>query len=129
MTAYRECWRLAWPLILANLSVPLLGLVDTAVVGHLPEPHFLAGVALGATVISVFYFMFGFLRMGTTALSAQALGGGDLRELRAVPIRALLIAAGLGVGVILLSWPILRGVGADLRTRPAGPARASPPIC
>jgi MATE family multidrug resistance protein len=108
MTAYRECWRLAWPLILANLSVPLLGLVDTAVVGHLPEAHFLAGVALGATVISVFYFMFGFLRMGTTALSAQALGAGDRRELRAVPIRALLTAAGLGVGVVLLSWPILR---------------------
>ena len=111
MTADRECWRLAWPLILANLSVPLLGLVDTAVIGHLPEPHFLAGVALGAMVVSVLYFMFGFLRMGTTALCAQALGAGDSRELRAVPIRALLMAAGLGIGIILLSWPILAAWG------------------
>jgi MATE family multidrug resistance protein len=107
MTAYRECWRLAWPLILANLSVPLLGLVDTAVIGHLPEPHFLAGVTLGATVIGVLYFMFGFLRMGTTALAAQALGAGDARELRAVPIRALLTAAALGLLIMLLAWPIL----------------------
>ena len=107
MTAYRECWRLAWPLILANISVPLLGLVDTAVVGHLPGPHFLAGVALGAMVVSVLYFMFGFLRMGTTALCAQALGAGDTAELRAVPVRALLVAALLGLTIVLLSWPIL----------------------
>ncbi len=107
MTVHRECWRLAWPLILANLSVPLLGLVDTAVIGHLPEPHFLAGVALGAMVVSVLYFLFGFLRMGTTALCAQALGAREGRELRAVPIRALLTAAALGLVLILLAWPIL----------------------
>lgn len=107
MTAYRECWRLAWPLILANLSVPLLGLVDTAVVGHLPAPHFLAGVALGAMVVSVLYFMFGFLRMGTTGLCAQALGAGDVRELRAIPVRALLLSTALGLAIVLLSWPIL----------------------
>lgn len=107
MTAYRECWRLAWPLILANLSVPMLGLVDTAVVGHLPAPHFLAGVALGAMVVSVLYFMFGFLRMGTTGLCAQALGAGDARELRAIPVRALLLSTALGLAIVLLSWPIL----------------------
>ena len=47
MQPHRECWRLAWPLIVSNLSVPLLGMVDTAVVGHLPEPEPLASVALG----------------------------------------------------------------------------------
>ena len=77
MHAYREFWRLAWPLILSNLSVPLLGLVDTAVVGHLPSPDFLGAVALGSTLLSVIYFLFGFLRMGTTALTAQAFGAGD----------------------------------------------------
>ena len=107
MTACRECWRLAWPLILANLSVPLLGLVDTAVVGHLPAPHFLAGVALGAVVVGVLYFMFGFLRMGTTGLCAQALGAGDTRELRAIPLRALLLSSVLGLVIVLLSWPML----------------------
>lgn len=109
--ARRECWRLAWPLILANLSVPLLGLVDTAVMGHLPEPHFLAAVALGALVMSVLYFLFGFLRMGTTALVAQALGAGDAVELRAVPARALLVAFAQGLLLLLLAKPILWASG------------------
>ena len=77
MSAYREAWRLAWPLILSNLSIPLLGIADTAVVGHLPEPHYLGAVAIGAVVFSVVYFAFGFLRMGTTGLTAQAYGRGD----------------------------------------------------
>ena len=102
MNANRESWRLAWPLILSNLSVPLLGIVDTAVVGHLDSPRYLGGVALGALVMSVLYWMFGFLRMGTTALTAQALGAGDVAELRAALGRAMLLAAGLGLLVILL---------------------------
>ena len=102
MNANRESWRLAWPLILSNLSVPLLGIVDTAVVGHLDSPRYLGGVALGALVMSVLYWMFGFLRMGTTALTAQALGAGDVAELRTALGRAMLLAAGLGLLVILL---------------------------
>ena len=53
MSAYREAWRLAWPLILSNLSIPLLGVVDTAVVGHLPSPHYLGAVSLGAVTLDV----------------------------------------------------------------------------
>lgn len=100
MSARRESWRLAWPLIVSNLSVPMLGVVDTAVVGHLEAPHHLAAVALGATVMGVVYFLFGFLRMGTTALAAQALGAADLEELRAVLCRGLMVAAGLGLAVL-----------------------------
>ena len=85
MNATRESWRLAWPLILSNLSVPLLGVVDTAVVGHLDAPRYLGGVALGALVMSVLYWLFGFLRMGTTALTAQAFGAADADEMRARP--------------------------------------------
>ena len=96
MSARRESWRLAWPLILSNLSVPMLGVVDTAVVGHLAAPHHLGAVALGATVMGVVYFLFGFLRTGTTALAAQALGAGDTVELRAVLVRGLLVAVGPG---------------------------------
>jgi MATE family multidrug resistance protein len=107
MSAFARCWRLAWPLILANLGVPLLGFVDTGVVGHLPDPAFLAGVALGATVISVLYFLFGFLRMGTTGLTAQALGAGAEMELGATLARGLLLALGLGLLVILAGPAIL----------------------
>lgn len=117
MSARRESWRLAWPLILSNLSVPLLGMVDTAVVGHLPAPHHLGAVALGATVIGVLYFGFGFLRMGTTALAAQALGAGDDAELRAVLCRGLLVAAGLGA-LVLAAGPLVL----DLSTRLFAPS-------
>jgi multidrug resistance protein, MATE family len=99
--ALRESFRLAWPLVLSNLSVPLLGMVDTAVVGRLPEPYALGGVALGANLTSAVYFAFGFLRMGTTALTAQALGGGDTREIRATAWRAFMLAACIGLLCIL----------------------------
>ena len=102
MNATRESWRLAWPLILSNLSVPLLGVVDTAVVGHLDAPRYLGGVALGALVMSVLYWLFGFLRMGTTALTAQAFGAADTDEMRAAAARAMLLAVGLGLLVILV---------------------------
>ncbi|MFP3441480.1 MATE family efflux transporter, partial [Pantoea sp. SIMBA_133] len=61
---------LAWPIILSNITVPLLGLVDTAVVGHLPDSRYLAGVTLGATRFGFLYWGFGFLRMGTTGLTS-----------------------------------------------------------
>ena len=113
MNATRESWRLAWPLILSNLSVPLLGVVDTAVVGHLDSPRYLGGVALGALVMSVLYWMFGFLRMGTTALTAQAYGAGDGDETRAALGRALLLAAALGLAVIL-AGPLVGAAGVRL---------------
>ena len=65
-------------------------------VGHLQSPDYLGAVALGSTLLSVIYFLFGFLRMGTTALTAQAFGAGDSVELRTNLVRGLLIAAGLG---------------------------------
>src|SRR5262245_20366208 len=102
MNATRESWRLAWPLILSNLSVPMLGVVDTAVVGHLDAPRYLGGVALGALVMSVLYWLFGFLRMGTTALTAQAFGAADTDEMRAAAGRAMLLALGLGLLVIVI---------------------------
>jgi multidrug resistance protein, MATE family len=113
MQAYRESWRLAWPLILSNLSVPLLGVVDTAVVGHLDAPRYLAGVALGAMVISVLYWMFGFLRMGTTALAAQAYGAADTAETRATLGRALLLAVLLGILVVVVG-PLVAVLSARL---------------
>lgn len=108
MYAYREAWRLAWPLILSNLSIPLLGIADTAVVGHLPEPHYLGAVAIGSVTFSVVYFVFGFLRMGTTGLTAQAFGRDDGAELRAGLGRALLLALAIAAVLLALGPGIVR---------------------
>lgn len=67
----RRLWALAWPLMLTNLTVPLLGLVDTAVLGHLDSPEYLGAVAVGANLFSILYWTFGFMRMGTTGLAAR----------------------------------------------------------
>lgn len=99
---HKEVWMLAWPIILSNLSVPLLGAVDTAVVGHLPSPHYLGAVAIGAMIFSFIYWGFGFLRMGTTGFVAQAHGRKDVDEIRSVVARAFLLAAVLSRLVLLL---------------------------
>ncbi|MDX1803085.1 MAG: MATE family efflux transporter [Alcanivorax sp.] len=104
----RRIWMLAWPLLLSNLTAPLLGLVDTAVVGHLESPHYLAAVALGGNFFMFLYFSFNFLRMGTTGFASQALGGGH--DTRVVLLRGLLLAGGFGLLLVLLS-PLLREAG------------------
>ena len=106
-SAYRDAWRLAWPLILSNITVPLLGMVDTAVVGHLPEPHHLGAVALGASAFSALFFTVVSLRMGTTGLIAQAYGAGDRFALQAGFFRALGLALIIALVMILLTDPII----------------------
>ena len=105
----RKVWRLAGPIILANISVPLLGVVDTAVMGHMPQAWYIGAVAVGAMIFSYVYWGFGFLRMGTTGLVAQAYGANDAAEVRALLGRALLMAVGLGLGVFALQWPLISG--------------------
>lgn len=101
-----EVLRLAAPIILANLFTPLLGAVDTAVMGHLPDPAFIGGVAIGALVFSYVYWGFGFLRMATTGLIAQARGAANDQEIRDIAVRAAFLAVGLGAAVVLLQDPI-----------------------
>ncbi|MFQ3789485.1 MATE family efflux transporter [Halomonas sp. A29] len=105
--ARRRIWTLAWPIILSNITVPLLGLVDTAVVGHLPDSRYLAGVTLGATLFSFLYWGFGFLRMGTTGLTSQALGRENDSEVRNLLGQSLLLAMGIGTLLILFSNPLI----------------------
>ena len=105
----RRVWRLAGPIILANLTTPLLGAVDTAVVGHLPDPSYIGGVAVGSVIFSFLYWGLGFLRMGTTGFTAQAHGAGDAAELRACLLRPLVLAVGFGALLILLQGPIRLG--------------------
>ena len=103
---HRRVWRLAWPMVVSNLSVPLLGAVDTAVIGHLPEPHFLGAVAVGALIFNTLYFGCNFLRMGTTGLTAQAYGARDFDAARATLARALLIALVLAAALLALQGPV-----------------------
>lgn len=101
-------WQKAWPIILANAAVPLLGLVDTAVIGNFGNLAQLGAIAFGAMIFSFIYWSFGFLRMGTTGFTAQAAGARDEAEVRATLGRALVVSVGLGLGIILLQWPLGR---------------------
>lgn len=92
--------RIAGPIILANASVPLLGAVDTAVIGQLGDPASLGAVGIGAVILATLYWAFGFLRMSTSGLSAQAEGAGDRAERSAVLLRAIFV--GVAAGMVLV---------------------------
>lgn len=100
-------WQLAWPIIISNITVPLLGLVDTAVVGHLPDSRYLAAVTLGATLFSFLYWGFGFLRMGTTGLVAQAVGRESDSDVRNLLGQSLIMAIVIGSLLIVFASPIV----------------------
>jgi MATE family multidrug resistance protein len=90
----------------ANSTVPLLGLVDTAVIGNTGRSMDLGAIALDALIFNFLYWSFGFLRMGTTGFTAQEDGAGDTVEVRAILGWALLIAVAIGLGLILLQRPV-----------------------
>lgn len=99
---------MAGPIILSNISIPVLGAVDTAVMGHLSEPYYIGAVALGTMIFNFIYHGFNCLRMGTTGPTAQARGAGQFAEVRALAARALILAAVIGGAIILLQWPIVQ---------------------
>ncbi len=107
-TAWRaEFLRLSALNILANISVPLASLVDTAMLGRLDDIRFLAGVALATLLFDYLYWSFGFLRMGTTGLTALADGRGDEKELAAILHRAILTSLLLGVAILAVHRPLM----------------------
>ena len=101
---------IAGPAMLANLTTPLLGIVGTAAIGRLGVASLLGGVAMAALVFDSLYWLFAFLRMGTVALTAQALGAGDAVERRAVLVRALLLAVIIGLALIILQMPLAAAI-------------------
>jgi len=107
---HARVFAIAGPAMLANLTTPLLGVVGTAVIGRLGEAHLLGAVAMSALVFDCVFWVFGFLRMGTVALTAQALGANDRVEQRAVLARALLIAAMIGAVLIALQAPLATAI-------------------
>lgn len=98
---------IALPMTLASISIPTLGLVDTAILGHLANARFLAAVAAGSSVLTMLFWLFGFLRMGTIGVTARAWGAGDTSRCIEVLAQSLVIALTLGILLILLRQPLL----------------------
>lgn len=100
--------QLAIPNIISNLSVPLLGAVDTAVIGHLDAVYYLGAIAVGSIIFDFIFWGFGFLRMGTTGLVAQAFGANQIKETRVLLARVLLVAFTFSIAIMLLQVPVLK---------------------
>lgn len=107
VVTHRRVLNIALPIVLSNATVPILGAVDTGVVGQMGAAAPIGAVGIGAIILSAFYWFFGFLRMGTVGLTAQAAGEGDQAEVAALLTRGLMIGAGAGLVVIALQMPLL----------------------
>ncbi len=103
----QRVWSLAWPMMLSNITVPLLGLVDTAVIGHLPDSRHLGAGAVGSMMFTIIYWTFGFLRMGTTGLVAQACGRDDGDANRRFLAQSLMLAVVIGLLLWSLQVPLI----------------------
>ena len=100
---------IALPVVLSNVTVPILGAVDTGVIGQLGNAAAIGAVGIGAIVLNAIFWMFGFLRMGTTGFAAQAVGAGDARELAAIFARVLVFGVVVGCMLILIQGLLFTG--------------------
>jgi MATE family multidrug resistance protein len=104
--SHRAVVRIALPMTLAHITTPLLGFADAAVIGRLGEAHLLGAINAGAVMFDFIFWGFGFFRLATAGLTAQALGAGDRQEMRAVLMRALLLAGAIGLAIVVLQRAI-----------------------
>ena len=102
----RQILKIALPAIVTNITVPLLGLVDTAIVGHMGNATYIGAIAVGSMVFNLVYWVFGFLRMGTSGLTAQARGRRDLQEMRSLLVRSQTVAMTIALLILLLQVPL-----------------------
>lgn len=109
-TTHRRVLKIALPIVLSNITVPILGLVDTGVVGQIGQAAPIGAVGVGAVMLAALYWIFGFLRMGTTGLASQALGAGNRAEVAALLSRALLVGLGGGLVLVALQLPLFAAV-------------------
>jgi MATE family multidrug resistance protein len=106
----RQIWNLALPSIISNITVPLLGLVDVSIVGHIGDARYISAIAIGTMIFNVIYWIFGFLRMGTGGMTSQAYGHRDFSEVTRLLVRTLSIGFGIGTLFVLLQTPVI-GLG------------------
>ena len=104
---HRRIINLALPSIVTNITVPLLGLVDTAITGHMGEARYIGAIAVGSMVFNIMYWLFAFLRMGTGGMTAQAYGRKDFCEADLTGLRVISISSLIGLAIILLQYPLL----------------------
>ena len=102
----RQILQIALPSIVSNITVPLLGLIDVAIVGHLGSPAYIGAIAVGGMLFNIIYWIFGFLRMGTSGMTSQAFGKRDLPEVTRLLLRAVGIGMTVACGLIILQVPI-----------------------
>lgn len=102
----KKILQLALPSIVSNITVPLLGLVDVAIVGHLGAASYIGAIAVGGMLFNIIYWLFGFLRMGTSGMTSQALGRRDLREVTRVLFRSVGVGILISLALLLLQYPI-----------------------
>jgi MATE family multidrug resistance protein len=102
----RQILQIALPSIISNITVPLLGMIDVAIVGHMGSAVYIGAVAVGSMIFNLVYWLFGFLRMGSSGLTAQALGRRDLPEVGRLLLRSMAIALGIAFVLLVLQVPL-----------------------
>ncbi len=107
-TANKRILQIAIPSIISNITVPLLGLIDVTIVGHLGAPSYIGAIAVGGMLFNIIYWIFGFLRMGTSGMTSQAFGKQDSNEVTRLLIRSVGIGLFLAFCLLLLQYPICK---------------------
>lgn len=102
----KKIFRLAIPNIISNITVPLLGMIDLAIAGHLDSALYIGAISLGATIFNMIYWNFGFIRMSTSGFTSQALGARNLTETMNVLLRSILVGGVLGLLIMFMQYPI-----------------------
>ena len=121
----RKILQLAVPSIVSNITVPLLGLVDVTIVGHLGAPAYIGAIAVGGMLFNIIYWIFGFLRMGTSGLTSQALGRRDLDEVVRVLVRSVSVGMLIALSLMALQYPIGKVAFYFIQTTPEVEALAT----
>ena len=104
----RQILQIALPSIVSNITVPLLGLIDVAIVGHMGDAAYIGAVAVGSMIFNLIYWLFAFLRMGSSGMTSQALGRRDMPELTRILVRSMMIALGIALLLIGMQVPLKR---------------------
>lgn len=117
-TNNREILQIALPSIVSNITVPLLGLIDVTIVGHLGAASYIGAIAIGGMLFNIIYWVFGFLRMGTSGMTSQAYGRKDEREITSLLTRSTGIGLFIALVLIILQYPIERTAFAFIETTP-----------